>query len=288
MPSAAAFVAVLRSGLRAALYFGGDDVKLHKAAARLAGWELQHIRKDQPTLETHLRQLLPKLGIDCLLDVGANQGQYGSMLRRCGYKGRIASFEPVKASFDILKARAAKDPQWNAYHYALGAKAGERMIHVSRSTVMASFLDATEFSRQQFPEGMPVTRDEKVTIRTLDEVFGVVTEGLKSPRVFLKMDTQGSDLQVFAGAKRTLPQVRGLQTEISIQAIYEGMPDYLESLATYTKAGFVMSGLYPVSRDKQTLALIELDCVMRRVKMPEQGSAANSRVVGPKKKKRKA
>jgi FkbM family methyltransferase len=265
----------------------GDDVKLHKAAARLAGWELQHIRKDQPTLETHLQQLLPKLGIDCLLDVGANHGQYGSMLRRCGYKGHIASFEPVKASFEILRARAAKDPQWNVYHYALGAKAGESMIHVSRSTVMASFLDATEFSHKQFPEGMPVTRDEKVTIRTLDDVFSSVTEGLKSPRVFLKMDTQGYDLQVFAGAKRTLPQVRGLQTEISIQAIYEGMPDYLESLATYTKAGFVMSGLYPVSRDKQTLALIELDCVMRRAKMPEQRSATNSGAAGAKKKKKK-
>lgn len=245
-------------------------MKLHKAAARLAGWELQNIRKDQPTLETHLKQLLPKLGIDCVLDVGANQGQYGRMLRKAGYRGRIASFEPVKASFEILRARAAKDPQWSVFNYALGAEAGESMIHVSRATVMASFLDATEYSHEQFPEGMPVTRDEKVSIRTLDEVFGFVTEGLKTPRVFLKMDTQGFDLQVFAGAKRSLPQVRGLQTEISIQAIYEDMPDYLESLATYTKAGFVMTGLYPVSRDKDTLALIELDCVMRRVQPPEK------------------
>lgn len=265
-------------------------MKLHKAAARLAGWELQHIRKDQPTLETHLKQLLPKLGIDCLLDVGANHGQYGSMLRRSGYQGRIASFEPVKASFEILRARAAKDPQWSVFNYALGAKAGEQMIHVSRSTVMASFLDATEFSHKQFPDGMPVARDEKVTIRTLDEVFGLVTEGLKAPRVFLKMDTQGFDLRVFAGAKRSLPLVRGLQTEISIQAIYEEMPDYLESLTTYTKAGFVMTGLYPVSRDKQTLALIELDCVMRRVPVPEKKIAAMAKPAGKtgaKKKKKK-
>ena len=269
---------------------GVIQVKLHKAAARLAGWELQHIRKDQPTLETHLSQLLPKLGIDCVLDVGANQGQYGRMLRQAGYRGRIASFEPVQVSFEILRAKAAKDPQWKVFHYALGAKAGEQMIHVSRATVMASFLDATEFSHQQFPEGMPVTRDEKVSIRTLDEVFPLVTEGLKSPRVFLKMDTQGFDLQVFAGAKRTLPQVLGLQTEISIQAIYDGMPDYLESLTTYTKAGLVMTGLYPVSRDKQTLALIELDCVMRRVPAPGKKpalKASTGKHAAAKKKKKK-
>src|SRR5690348_1647312 len=261
-------------------------MKLHKAAARLAGWELRHIRKDQPTLETHLSQLLPKLGIDCLLDVGANQGQYVTLLRRWGYRGRVVSFEPVKASFDILRAKAAKDPQWSVYNYALGAKAGESVIHVSRATVMASFLDATEFSHRQFPGGMAVTRDEKVTIRTLDEVFGLVTEGMKSPRVFLKMDTQGYDLQVFAGAKRSLPHVQGLQTEISIQAIYEGMPSYLESLATYTKAGFVMTGLYPVSRDKQSLALIELDCVMRRVPQLEKKTAAGKSAASKKKKKK--
>ena len=249
-------------------------MKLHKELARAFGWELQHIRKEQPTLETHLSQLLPKLGIDCLLDVGANQGQYGIMLRKAGYRGRIVSFEPVKASFDILKARASRDPHWRVCHYALGAKAGEKTIHVSRSSVMASFLEATDYSHRQFPEGMPVVREEKVRIRTLDQVFGEVTEGLKAPRVFLKMDTQGFDLQVFAGAKRSLPEVRGLQTEISIQAIYEKMPDYLESLAVYTKAGFVMSGLYPVSRDRQTLALIELDCVMRRVPQREKKAPA--------------
>jgi FkbM family methyltransferase len=261
-------------------------MKLHKELARAFGWELQHIRKDQPTLETHLSQLLPKLGIDCVLDVGANQGQYGLMLRKAGYRGHIVSFEPVKASFDILKARATKDTHWRACHYALGAKASTQTIHVSRSSVMASFLDATEYSHHQFPEGMPVVREEKVQIRTLDQVFAEATEGLKAPRVFLKMDTQGYDLQVFAGAKRSLPEVRGLQTEISIQAIYEKMPDYLQSLAVYTKAGFVMSGLYPVSRDKQTLALIELDCVMRKVKSPEQ-KKVSGKAVSPKKKKKR-
>lgn len=241
-------------------------MKIHKEVARLFGWELLHIRKDQPSLDSHLRQLFARLGIDCVLDVGANQGQYGTMLRKSGYRGRIVSFEPVKESYAALKARAAGDPGWRTFNCALGAKAGESEIHVTRSSVFASFLDPSEFSKQKFPDAMPVTRSEKVRIRTLDQVFGEAVEGLRAPRVFLKMDTQGYDLEVFAGARRSLAEVRGLQTEISIQAIYEGMPDYLKSLDVYTKAGFVMSGLYPVSRDRETLALIELDCVMRRVK----------------------
>jgi len=249
-------------------------MKIHKEAARLLGWELLHLRKDQPTLGAHLKRLLPLLGIDCVLDVGANDGQYAAMLRKVGYRGRIVSFEPVAKTYAALSERAAKDPDWKVFHCALAAKAGRQKIHITRSTVFASFLDPSDYSKKKYPNDMPVERVEEVRVRTLDEVLAKATEGLTSPKLFLKMDTQGYDLQVFAGAKKSLPKVLALQTEIAIQAIYKGMPNYLQSLETYTKAGFVMSGLYPVSRDRETLALIELDCIMRRV---EVAAAAKNR-----------
>src|SRR5579863_1295246 len=240
-------------------------MKVHKELARLFGWELLHIRKDQPTLGAHLKRLLALLEIDCVLDVGANDGQYAAMLRKIGYRGRIVSFEPVAKTYAALAERAAKDKDWHVFHCALAAKAGRQKIRVTRSTVFASFLDPSEYSKTKYPKDMPVERIEEVRVRTLDEVLQEAIQGLKSPKLFLKMDTQGYDLQVFAGAKKSLPKILALQTEISIQAIYKGMPNYLQSLDTYSKAGFVISGLYPVSRDKDTLALIELDCVMRKL-----------------------
>lgn len=255
-------------------------MKIHKALARLAGWELLHLNKDQPTLGAHLKRLLPLLEIDCVLDVGANDGQYAAMLRKVGYRGRIVSFEPVAKTYTKLAQQAAKDRDWKVFHCALAAKAGRRKIHVTRSTVFASFLDPSDYSKEKYPNDMPVERTEEVRLRTLDEVLQEATEGLKSPKLFLKMDTQGYDLKVFAGAKKSLPKILALQTEISIQAIYKGMPNYLESLDKYTKAGFVISGLYPVSRDRETLALIELDCVMRKL----GSSKATSRPPASKKK----
>ncbi|MGE5624864.1 MAG: FkbM family methyltransferase [Bacillota bacterium] len=243
-------------------------MKIHKEFARLFGWELMHLRKDQPTLGAHLKRLLALLEIDCLLDVGANDGQYAAMLRKIGYRGRIVSFEPVAKTYAALAEHAAKDPDWQVFHCALAAKAGRQKIRVTRSTVFASFLGPSDYSKKKYPNDMPVERMEEVRLRTLDEVLPKATEGLKAPKLFLKMDTQGYDLQVFAGAKKSLPKILALQTEISIQAIYKGMPDYLKSLGIYTKAGFVISGLYPVSRDRDTLALIELDCVMRRIEKP--------------------
>jgi hypothetical protein len=46
--------------------------------------------------------------------------------------------------------------------------------------------------------------------------------------------------------------------------IYDGMPGYIESLALFEEKGFKITGLYPVSREKDTLKLIELDCIMRK------------------------
>lgn len=243
-------------------------MKIHKECARLFGWELMHLRKDQPTLGAHLKRLFSLLEIDCVLDVGANDGQYAAMLRKIGYRGRIVSFEPVSKTYATLAERAAKDPYWRVFHCALAAKAGRKEIRVTRSSVFASFLDPSEYSKKKYPQDMPLERVEDVRLRTLDEVLPEATEGLQSPKLFLKMDTQGYDLQVFAGAKKSQPKILALQTEISIQAIYKDMPDYLKSLGVYTQAGFVISGLYPVSRDRETLALIELDCVMRRVEAP--------------------
>jgi hypothetical protein len=77
------------------------------------------------------------------------------------------------------------------------------------------------------------------------------------------MDTQGFDLEVFRGLGERAQDVVGLQSEVALLLIYEGMPRMPEALATYEAAGFEITGFFPITREPDG-RVIEYDCVMVR------------------------
>jgi CO/xanthine dehydrogenase Mo-binding subunit len=99
--------------------------------------------------------------------------------------------------------------------------------------------------------------------RRLDEVLPELIAGIGSPRIFLKMDTQGFDSPVLEGASRCLEQIIGIQSEISVIPLYDGMPHYTESLARYEELGFDLINQFVVSRAQDGL-VVEYDYVLAR------------------------
>jgi hypothetical protein len=81
------------------------------------------------------------------------------------------------------------------------------------------------------------------------------------------MDTQGFDLEVFAGAQEVIHTFVGLQSELSVVPFYEGAPDWLRAIEIYKQAGFVLSTLF-ANNDEWFPQLREIDCVMYRPSEP--------------------
>jgi FkbM family methyltransferase len=231
---------------------------------RRLGYEIIPASRIMPrALSTHLVSLFGMLGTTCVFDVGANTGQYRDFLRNeVRYRGLIVSFEPVTKMVEILRERAQSDPAWLVYHCALGAAAGTQSINVMRAETLSSFLAPDSSATDLFAPYNVVDHTENVEVKTLDSVI----EELRARRdigknLYLKMDTQGYDLEVIKGAECSLSEIAAVQTELSCQAIYKGMPGYVEMLATLDKRGFQLSGLFPVNQDT-SLRIIESDCVM--------------------------
>jgi FkbM family methyltransferase len=197
-----------------------------------------------------------------VIDVGANRGQYAQRLSRAGYQGRIVSFEPVPAEHALLQRAAQNDPEWFVHQLALGSADGTLDMHVVPGT-LSSLLPSTEFGRRRFPK-LHETHQESVPVRRLDDLLDQALAGLPDPRPFLKMDTQGFDVEVFRGLGERAREFVGLQSEVALMQLYEGMPRLAEALAVYEAAGFEISGMYPVNRENRTGRVLEFDCLMVR------------------------
>src|SRR4051812_6801142 len=159
-----------------------------------------------PVPGSHSRQLLDVLlhkRINCILDVGAHYGEFGSLLRKVGYDGHIFSFEPVSNSFKRLSSCAAGDGKWNTFNFALGAADESAEMNLYESDFFSSML-APSGEAVRFRSHMEGRGTETVSIRRLDSILNEITEIVPSPRIFLKMDTQGYDIQVFRGARDAL------------------------------------------------------------------------------------
>jgi FkbM family methyltransferase len=231
----------------------------------------RHPRAYQHALSTQLSDhlletVLRRLDVNVVLDVGANRGQFGRNLRNLGYRGRIVSYEPVSVNLAKLREAAEGDPDWLVEPLALGDVDSTTDIHVAAGAgALSSLLDSNEFGRKRFTNMRDeVAARETIQVRRLDAVCGRAVAGIDDPRLFLKLDTQGYDLQALAGAGDRLRDVVAMQSEVSCIPIYEGMPHLTQQIATYEEAGFAAAGMFPVSWDRETLAVIEFDVLMVR------------------------
>jgi FkbM family methyltransferase len=202
--------------------------------------------------------------VDLLLDVGANEGQFHDFVRKqLGFNGPIVSFEPNPDLGAELSRRREKDANWYVHQYALGAAPGRMVFNVYKDSRLSSFLDANASAPVRFARKFDHKRPVEVPVKTLDDFFEAHPQ-FHSVTTFLKLDTQGFDLEVLKGLQRFNSQVKFLQTEISVLPLYERMSHYTEAIRFTEELGFRLVSLVPVVRDDSTGHVIEFDALWSR------------------------
>ena len=225
-----------------------------------SGFDLVRTKHFHGDYASHLKNVINDKHVECVVDVGANAGQFGEFLRENGYNGHIVSFEPVQSVYASLEEKCGKDERWSCHQLALGSESDRKNINVYESTVFSSFLEANDYSKNIW-HSLENVAAEEVQVCRLDEVYEDLVGSLGCSSHMLKLDTQGYDRQVFDGSHGCLDKFCVLQSELSFIPVYDGMPDAYEVLEEYHKQGFFISGIYPINRDA-SLALIESDCVL--------------------------
>jgi FkbM family methyltransferase len=217
---------------------------------------------------THIAQLFRNLDIDCVLDVGANIGQYHEFLRlHVGYTGELISLEPIADMYKGLVAASRTDPLWHVHQFALGESDSTMTINVMHERTLSSLLPRNEgelvrMGYQKYLRETVVDAIEQVAVRRLDHVITEIVPR-RNARIFLKSDTQGYDMNVMRGAAGCLDSLLAVQVELSVRHVYSGSAPYLDGLSEMGTMGYELTGIFPVQRDS-SLRIVNLDCVLVR------------------------
>ena len=209
-----------------------------------------------------LKRLLKRLDVDCVLDVGANLGQYASELRSIGFKGLVISFEPTPSLHSQLARWAKSHRSWVTLELALGKETGVLPLNVMAVSTLNSFHQPSSDETDSFAPINRVISTIDVKVETLDNILPDLQEQYGFTRPFLKMDTQGHDIDVFDGGSKVHHQLVALQSEIAVKRIYKSTSRWTQAISHYEHHGFELAGLFPVNPDETQLC--ELDCFMIR------------------------
>jgi FkbM family methyltransferase len=206
-----------------------------------------------------LRQLFAFLDVDCVLDIGANEGQYALQLRSMvGYKGRLVSFEPIPSAAANLRQLSETDAHWSIEEIAVSDRDGHVDFHIMTSSQLSSISAPSTKDTELLKEINRPVETIRVRCERLENIFERIEDASGMKRPFLKMDTQGHDLIIARGAQSILPRFVGIQTELAIKRLYETSATIGDSLTFFQKSGFELSSLVPNNQGHFPL-LLETD-----------------------------
>lgn len=170
-----------------------------------------------------------------VIDCGANEGQFlDAVLPQLRGHPTVVAIEPQACEAGVC---AARHPGVLVLPFALGrVPCDSVMLFRHPCSQSSSFLEMTEDHHRVWgnPTWTPVAK-ERVLMLTLDMVCGILCLDHID---LLKMDVQGFEGEVLAGAGPMLDKTANIISEVSSIELYRGQIMEAEMTSWLTKKGF--------------------------------------------------
>lgn len=186
-----------------------------------------------------------------ILDIGANHGDFARAASSCYPRARVWLFEPLPTLWPQLERLARRSGgRWSVQQFALGAKQAVLPLQADdRDDAIASFLGFSDNYRRGNPAAAG-TKSIPTRVMPLDDFCA--QEEIPSIDL-MKVDVEGFEFDVLAGAGRMLRNSSAVIIEVSLIRRAAGSADALERmLKVLTGAGFHLVNIIPslFSRDE--------------------------------------
>lgn len=215
---------------------------------------LEKIKKNSfrnNAFDNQLRFIKPGEGLT-IFDVGANNGSVTEKYARLYPGAQIHSFEPIPELITLFEQRNGHNNRIALNKLALSNVNGEQTLHLNKSLDTSSLLVSSNIGGSSDALCQTVSTISIQTI-TLDQYCA--DRNINQIDI-LKMDTQGSELNILKGAERMLREnrIKLIFSEVYFKPQYQQQPLFNELIAYLRPFGIELQDIYEtIYNDKQLL-----------------------------------
>ena len=180
--------------------------------------------------ECFLRRHRASLAVGVLFDVGANHGAYAKFMHLLAPAARIYAFEPHPRTFAALRKNVVS-PAVTLVNLALSDQAGQLRLYDFAATDGSTQASLSSAAVGLFAADMV---EHEITCTTIDAFMH--EHGIERIE-FLKIDTEGFDINVLRGAKQALAERRigiiqfefipaNIAVRVTMRDFFDALPQY--------------------------------------------------------------
>ena len=168
-----------------------------------------------------------------VVDIGAYDGDSTYYFAKHLPNNKILGFEPNPEPFSRAKSTVHQYPNVDLFNIGFAGRTGEMSLFVTYDGVSSSLLEVIENDEFRYEKSLPVK------ISTLDTFFHSYTGIL-----LIKLDVQGTELEILKSGKETLSKTRLVLTEVLNASLYDGGCQYFEVDELLRALGFKVHSIF--------------------------------------------
>ncbi len=200
---------------------------------------LRHL--NMPVRLRHMASLGFKPAV--ILDIGAATGEWARMAHEIWPGAKVYGFEPNRRNAPDLEQTRRDVPRFDFRICFLGPQ--RKTVEYFDNDTQTSLLDGSGHGTKQSSEML-----------VLDEL---IASGDVPRPDFMKLDVQGFELDVLAGAQEAMRNAQGVLLEVSFTEFLPGVPTIERVVAYMNERGFSWYDVMGILRSPENDALWQMD-----------------------------
>jgi len=213
---------------------------------------------DAPDIWTWLRTAG---GINTIIDIGANNGEFAEFLSSYFGANRTIAIEPLPECAAQIRKRNKAIKNLSVLQYAVSDCNGKSLLFENDYSPASSLLQISTDSIREFPQTTNVKKQIEIEVKCLDDLIDL---SAVEKEILIKIDVQGFEDKAINGGKKVFSAAKFVIIEMSFVPMYDGQPLFEDINKMLVDIGFRLSGIKNQINSASTGQPLFLHCLYSR------------------------